>query len=134
MNRPYATPQELADYLGVPLANLPGATLYLELASRRIEAAAPRLAEAAITDATAPEIKPLCLTVAARAFDNPSGKLSENIGTYSTTYGGDNAFGRGGAALTNEEVESLSRFRDTAGSIPISPWRNLEWATDVEGL
>jgi hypothetical protein len=128
VNRPYATTAELAAYLQVADASLPtGAAMILDMASRLIEAAGPRLTEAGITDAVAPEIKALCLRVAARTMHNPSGLSREVIGSYSYEVSEG-----AGPALTEDEYLSLSRFRDAPASVPVSPWREMEWAADAE--
>ena len=58
-------------------------------------------------------IRSVVLAAARRAFDNPNGYASENLGSYS--YSRDAAFSRGGVYLTAEEKRTIRRAANRLG-------------------
>lgn len=56
------------------------------------------------------DVKGIVLAAAARTYTNPTGKVSESIGTWSASHGGAGAFERGGIAFTSFEQAALREY------------------------
>jgi hypothetical protein len=63
------------------------------------------------------DIRMVCLQLAARMLQNPTGLAQESIGTYSVMYEARNAVGTAAGGLTGAETVLLSRYRRRAMAV-----------------
>lgn len=66
------------------------------------------------------DIKAVCLSVAARSYDNPQGLRGETIGSYSVQYAGAGDILVPGVALSGAEEQMLNRYRRRSASLSLS--------------
>ena len=121
---PAATPAELALFLGVASVDEDRAALLLGLAEDAATAVLP--AGTVLPDAA----KGVVLSVAARAFTNPSDASSESVGGVSTGYW----HGGGGLSLSRSERRLIQRAAGLGGgAFTVNPAPNAG-ATYVDPL
>jgi hypothetical protein len=66
------------------------------------------------------DIRGACISVAARAYDNPQGLRGETIGSYSVQYAGAGDILVPGVALSGSEEQILNRYRRRSSSLSLS--------------
>lgn len=66
------------------------------------------------------DIRGVCISVAARAYSNPSGLRGETIGSYSVQYAGAGDILVPGISLSDTEKKILGKYRRRAASLVLS--------------